>query len=282
MKKWSDKFSLKAIIGLALLAFVTSLYLIREHYNEGSSPICEFGANISCSLVNSSVFSVLFNVPVALFGALWAVMLGYFAWKAMKNKDMYLALLGWSVVGFISVLYFVMAEYIVGALCTLCTVVHIIVIVVLVLSVKLYSSLEKKPKWEDIKKKMGGPIMFLIIFMITAFILFNLSSNAPEEDLTSFANCLTDKGIAMYSSFTCGNCVKQKEYFGEYFEFIEEVECHPDGDNSQNERCIEKDIAGTPTWVWEENNIEMGRLVGVQDLEELSIWSGCSMEVVNG
>ena len=62
----------KTILVLSLIGFIISLYLVKNHY-EGSQQgsFCDFNAVASCSIVNTSIYSELFNVPVALLGALW-------------------------------------------------------------------------------------------------------------------------------------------------------------------------------------------------------------------
>ena len=275
MSKERDQVLLKSLIVIAIVCFALSLYLLKDHYNTGSS-ICDFSETLSCSLVNSSIFSEFFNVPVALLGALWAVFLGWFSWMAMKDKKVYLALFWWNILGLLSVLYFILAEFILAAICPFCTIVHVLVVVSLVISVKLHFAIEKRPEWESIKKKMGKPLMILLVLLILSFIIFNFRT-APSEDYSEFAQCLVDEGISMYGSYTCGHCASQRELFGDAFEIIGEVECHPDGEDSQTDLCLEKGVDGTPTWIWEIDGVEIDRLVGFQELEELADWSGCAL-----
>src|SRR3990167_984979 len=101
------KKALNAILVLGVLGLFLSLYLIKNHYTgieKGSA--CDFSEAVSCSLVNTSVYSELFNVPVAVFGALWCVILLLLTQKA-KKKDGAVAtlLLEWNVLGFLFVLY---------------------------------------------------------------------------------------------------------------------------------------------------------------------------------
>ena len=88
MKKRVSSKPLWWIIILAAIGFITSFYLTWEHIVASSSgSICDISAKISCSLVNSSIYSELLSVPVAVFGALWFVILSLVAWRSMKNND---------------------------------------------------------------------------------------------------------------------------------------------------------------------------------------------------
>jgi vitamin-K-epoxide reductase (warfarin-sensitive) len=57
--------ALLAIVGLALSS--VSLY---QHYGTSKSSYCDFGASFNCDMVNRSIYSVVFGVPVALVGVL--------------------------------------------------------------------------------------------------------------------------------------------------------------------------------------------------------------------
>ncbi len=123
-------------------------------------------------------------------------------------------------------------------------------------------------------------INILIISTLTLLILLSGCSQKEVTELDSFAQCLKDEGLKMYGSMTCSICAKQKTLFGESFQYIGEVECHPRGKNPQTDLCLQKDIQKTPTWILEKDGIETKRLIGYQTLEILSELSGCSMEKV--
>lgn len=99
-----------------------------------------------------------------------------------------------------------------------------------------------------------------------------------EGELDAFAQCLYDSGVRMYGSFTCSICEKERQLFGSSFEYIQEIECHPQGENPQTDLCLEKGIEKTPTWIREVDGVEVGRLLGYQTAETLAEFSGCSLE----
>ena len=88
MEKKSKATILKIIILLSVIGIVTSLYLVKNHYADPTKgALCDISESVSCSLVNVSIYSELFNVPVALLGALWFLVIILLSWKAIKKED---------------------------------------------------------------------------------------------------------------------------------------------------------------------------------------------------
>jgi len=106
-------------------------------------------------------------------------------------------------------------------------------------------------------------------------IIFNFPVG-EKEDHTELAKCITESGVNMYGSFRCGICAKTRAMFGESFQYINEIECHPQGENPQTELCISKNLQGTPTWILEPNGEEVNRHNGFLSIEELKEFSGCT------
>ena len=283
MKSKQKDIFLKVIILLSILGFLVSLYLTYNHYappTEGS--LCDFSESVSCSLVNTSVFSILLNIPVALLGAIWFVFLGLISWKAVNKNNLFTLLFVWNILGILFIIYFITAEIILKALCPLCTVVHVIVLITFVMSLLLYKNLNKNERnflsLEFLKKNRSW-ILAIIIINLIPLIFFNLPGLGGEkEEYTELAKCITENGVNMYGSFRCGICAKTRAMFGDSFEHINEIECHPQGKNSQWELCQEKDLAGTPTWILEPNGEELKREVGFLSIEDLKEFSGCNLE----
>ena len=86
---------------------------------------------------------------------------------------------------------------------------------------------------------------------------------------------MTEKGVKMYGSYRCGVCTKTAGMFGDSFQYIDEVECHPQGENPQTELCLEKKLETTPTWMLEKDGEEIKRNGGFMNIEELKVFSGC-------
>jgi uncharacterized membrane protein len=267
--KNKSKVLVNVIFIISLLGLITSLYLVNEHYATDSSA-CDFSETVSCSLVNSSIFSEILNVPVAIMGAIWFIFLALIAWNSLKSKDYVWLLLAWNLLGLLSVVYLVIAEIILKALCPFCTVVHVLVLISLVLSYLMYKN-AKKP--EINLKKLKNFIALVILINLIPLVAFNIDFS--KEDHTEVAKCITEKGVNMYGSFRCGVCAKTRTMFGEAFEHINEIECHPQGENAQTELCLEKGIDKTPTWILEPNGVEKDRRIGFMSVNELAVFAGC-------
>ncbi len=276
MKKEGKTKILKLIIILSILGIIVSLYLIKNHYAPPTKgALCDISESISCSLVNTSAFSELLNVPVALLGVLWFLVLIVFSWKALKKDGALLTImLGWGILGILFVIYFIIAEIILKSICPFCTLVHTMVITIFILLWILYKAQETKPTKKAILKALMPWIILIIIINIIPLVLFNIQSS-EKENYDLLAQCITEKGVNMYGSFRCGVCAKTRAMFGDSFQYINEIECHPQGENSQTELCLKKGIEGTPTWILEPDEIELKRQLGFLSIEELKEFSGC-------
>jgi len=266
----------KTFIVLSVIGILIALYLLENHYAPpAKGSLCDFNSSVSCSLVNTSIYSEFLNVPVALFGALWFVILIAFSWKGLKNdKTIPTASLLWSVIGLLSVIYLIIAEIILRSICPFCTVVHIFVLIILVLSIVLYKSQKKKPTKKELMKAAKPWIAMIVILNLIPLILFNIP-RGEKVNYDEAAQCITSKGVNMYSSFRCGVCAKTRAMFGDSFQYILEIECHPQGENAQTELCLAKKIEGTPTWILEPDGIEQKRYTGFLSVEELKAFAGC-------
>ncbi len=111
----------------------------------------------------------------------------------------------------------------------------------------------------------------LIVVVVVAAIAgggyFYMSSlNAPGE-YDSFAQCLTEKGAAIYGTDWCSFCKKQKEVFGQSFRLVNYKNCDTD-----RASCELAGVQRYPTWKIGGQNYE-----GVKSLEELATMTGCEL-----
>jgi len=95
-----------------------SLY---HHYEKSESSFCDFGGNFNCDIVNRSIYSTVFDVPVALIGILGYVLLGVLAQVCSKRAEAKKILLLASVAGLGFALYLTYIEgFVLAAWCVLC------------------------------------------------------------------------------------------------------------------------------------------------------------------
>lgn len=263
---------LKAIIVLSFLGLFTSLYLLWSHYNPSApGTLCNFGENFSCSFANSSSYSKLFNVPVALFGALWFLILFFMARKAVDPPHAKV-MFHWSILGAIFIGYMIFAEVALRTICIYCTFVHLLALFILVLSYYLYKT-EIKPHPQEYARALRRWIV--LIFFVYLLVVLSYFVVPEKVNQDSLAECLTEKGVKLYTSFRCGVCANTKEMFGSSYQFLDLVECHPQGPNSQWPLCQKKQITGTPTWILEPDGMEIKRRAGFLSLEDLREFAGC-------
>jgi uncharacterized membrane protein len=71
---------LLAISLLALAGVLVSSVSLYQHYGTSRSSFCDFGESFNCDIVNRSIYSVVFDVPVALIG-----IVGYLALMALAT-----------------------------------------------------------------------------------------------------------------------------------------------------------------------------------------------------
>lgn len=127
-----------------------------------------------------------------------------------------------------------------------------------------------------------------LIALLFIVLLSGCQQEANNKDIASkfegqptqkelLARCLADKGFVMYGSITCSACRAQRKLFGKAFEYIKEVECNPNAPDNQTDRCLEKGIRKTPTWILEKNGKEIKRLESYQLLEDLESFAGCGI-----
>jgi len=273
---------------MSVIGFLVCVYLVKDHYNEGNS-MCDFGSHslLSCSVVNKSSFSVLFNVPVSLFGACWFISLMIillklsFGGKDLSNWTFLLFL--WNWVGTVFCFYLILAELILRAICPFCTLLHFIIFALTFISWRIYDDLKVKPNFGSMVASLK---LWLVLFAVlhfapifTFFVFVPVEASAANMELSaldSFSNCLAERNIVMYGGDGCGFCLEQKKLFGSSFRFIKYHNCELE----QNQvECVRKAMKKWPTWylLASNNDDEIAKVEGVQSLEKLVEFSGCML-----
>ena len=122
-------------------------------------------------------------------------------------------------------------------------------------------------------------LMFLALLFTSGQASGQPSRNpkVSQERLVEFAQCITKKGWAMYSSFTCPACRAQQKLFGQATVHLKVIECNPHAPDTRVEQCLKKNIRHTPTWVMTKNGTEIKRSKGYKNLEDLASMTGCAL-----
>jgi len=109
-----------------------SLY---HHYGTSPTNYCDFGESFNCDIVNRSVYSTVFGIPVALIGIIGYLLLLLLATAYRDRMSTPAMLLIASTLGLGFALYLTYMEgFVLGAWCILCLSSLAIIVMITVLS----------------------------------------------------------------------------------------------------------------------------------------------------
>ncbi len=116
-------------LGLAVVALAVASYLTVTHYSDPTALACPDTGIVNCALVTTSSWSVLFGIPLAVLGLVWAAVMTAltvpWAWRS-GSPWVDGARLAVSGAGAAMVLYLVYVElFRIGAVCLWCTAMHV-------------------------------------------------------------------------------------------------------------------------------------------------------------
>jgi vitamin-K-epoxide reductase (warfarin-sensitive) len=106
---------------LCVAGICVSSVSLYHHFQTSKTDYCDFGQTFNCDIVNRSVYSTLFGIPVALIGILGYAAIGTLATVFRDRIDTPKVLWGASVLGLGFALYLTYVEgFILGTWCILC------------------------------------------------------------------------------------------------------------------------------------------------------------------
>lgn len=112
---------LSAIALLAVAGAAVSSVSLYHHYDTSPSSFCDFGATFNCDMVNRSVYSAVFGIPVALIGIFGYGILMVLATLYRAKAEVPLLLLFVSLAGLGFALYLTYVEaFVLAVWCILC------------------------------------------------------------------------------------------------------------------------------------------------------------------
>ena len=111
------------------------------------------------------------------------------------------------------------------------------------------------------KKNNWITITIILIVIILAFIAINRSHPDTTEDI---AKCIGENA-ELYVQLGCPACKTQENIFGEDYEKLNVIDCF-----YEREKCIEKKIEVTPTWIIQEEQFK-----GIKSIDQLKELTGC-------
>ena len=114
----------RILLAIALLSVggaVVSSISLYHHYGATASSFCDFGANFNCDMVNRSIYSAVFGIPVALIGILGYGTLLILATFCRARAEAPVMLLIASLAGLGFALYLTYVEaFVLAVWCILC------------------------------------------------------------------------------------------------------------------------------------------------------------------
>jgi len=124
----SRKFISTLILTLSVLGIIFSIMTIFNHYSVEDNSFCLTDKG-TCDVVNKSVYSTLFGIPLGFFGIFYFIATIYFASKIYyKNRADIDSLIIITAAGLIPVAYLIYVEaFKLLTFCSLCTVIHLVV-----------------------------------------------------------------------------------------------------------------------------------------------------------
>ena len=139
------KRGLTIILICSLIAIAASTYLLYLHYSDTSS-FCDVTESISCDIVNRSLYSEIFNIPVSLFSLVTFYFITVITIGALRNEKVFgltrktiFDIIYWlMIISVIFALYLIYIEaFVLYAVCPLCVLLDIIIIIILITIIKL-------------------------------------------------------------------------------------------------------------------------------------------------
>jgi len=265
------KFSRIALILIALAGMVIMGYLVSLHFSPDNGSFCDLGEGLSCDIVNKSIYSAIFGIPLSVLGFLYFLGVGVAVF--WKFKAAVLQKIVWLSIAFLGPsLYLTYIEFsVIKNVCVFCEASKVLILAIILISI-----------WalRPVKISLSSVGAAVLAGLVLAFLTYFIHSQAiPTGKYTSFARCLYEKGMRMYGSMGCSFCARQRELFGDAVKEIHEIECDPRYPDAQVELCVAKNIKKTPTWIMEDaGGGEIFRFdPGVQTLERLGEVAGCSL-----
>jgi len=133
------------ILVCSLIAIITSTYLLYSHYSDESS-FCDISEGISCDIVNRSLYSEIFGIPISLLSLITFYFIAVIMISVLKKekvlgldeKKIYNIIFWLMIFSSVFALYLVYIEaFVLYAVCPLCVLLDVIILIILITIIKL-------------------------------------------------------------------------------------------------------------------------------------------------
>lgn len=260
----------KPILGLALAGMAITAWLTWTASTSGPLPLC--GEGSACDLIQSSRWSTLFGIPVALFGFLTYLLLAFVSFEMRPTLKRWrwqwtVALVGVSVSVYLTLTGLIALQ----SVCLWCLASLAIISAIFVRVMIVRPNSAPGMPWRDWTINTGA-VAFVVLAVMQLHYSGLLGGMGPANPrLQALAEHLDESDAEFYGAFWCPACQQQKELFGAAADELPYIECYPEGRNGPiATQCVTTDIGQSfPTWI-----IDGERHTGIMAPEELARQAG--------
>jgi len=124
-----------------IFAVIISSYLLYQHYSDTSS-FCDVSIGLSCDIVNRSLYSEIFNIPVSglsILAFLFIITIAIIALKDEKKRINIINIIYYlMLISILFSLYLIYIEaFVLYSFCPLCLSLNVLILVVFLISLNL-------------------------------------------------------------------------------------------------------------------------------------------------
>ena len=254
------------LLGLAGLGVLLTGYLTLTAWFGEHPAWC--GAESGCDIVQSSRWSTLFGIPMALWGLLTYAILAGLAWRLRSRPAAWGAMLLFACIGAgVSWFLTLVSVFEIGATCEYCLASFALMNLLLLLVILRRPSPTPRREW---RKALPFPVGAAIVLVLGLHLhfsgVFDPAAGPEDPYLKALATHLQDSGARFYGAYWCRACQEQKALFAASVKRLPYTECAPSGPNGPlTAACTVQDSRRYPTWI-----VDGRRLTGVVDVERLA------------
>ena len=250
--------------GIGLTGYLSYVALFETH------PLyCGVGSG--CDLVQSSRWSTLLGMPMAVWGLATYAILARLVWRrrskpATWQSAFFVALCAFSISLYLTTVSVVEIE----ATCGYCLASFALISAILALvGLRKPSDAAQFPWGRSVATPFASVILLLTALHLHYSGLLDPAFGPEKPAIKALAMHLDDTGAKFYGAYWCPRCQEQKALFEASGDRLPYVECSPNGrQGGQSAACALENINDYPTWI-----IEGRRYPGRLTLQELTRYS---------
>ena len=258
-------------LGVLLTGYLTLVAWFGEH-----PAYC--GADSECDLVQSSRWSTLLGMPVALWGLLTYALLAGLAWRLRSRPSAWRATLLVAGIGAgVSWYLTLISIFQIEATCGYCLASFVLANALLVLVLLRRPARMPQHAWRKVLPLPAGAAVAVVLGLQLHFSgVFDPAAGPEDPHLRALATHLRDSGARFYGAYWCPACQEQKELFTASVDRLPYIECTPEGRSGPRAvDCLTRNIGQYPTWI-----IDGQRHTGVVSVETLGRLSNFDRDAV--